>query len=162
MKTPAWFREQIATHGGRILAEEATEQEAIQAVRERAWSTSPDFITHIFDEHTAKELRSWMSKRATADAASVEIGQTELFPDLPRVLEISPGRFVAQAVMTRKDWDRAAKQARTKAANADGYAEKVERARDQVVPLLTDDSMTTADVWPLQSAPELFAIGDGS
>lgn len=162
MKTPAWFREQIATHGGLILAEETTEQEAIQAVRDRALDTHPEFVTAIFDEHTAKELRAWMSKRATSDATTVEIGQTELFPDLPRVLEISPGRFAAQAVMTRKDWDRAAKQARTKAANADGYAEKVERARDQVVPLLTDDSMTTADVWPQQVAPELFAIGGES
>lgn len=50
--------------------------------------------------------------------------------------------------MTGKDWDNGLRQARTKASNAGGYLQRFQVAYDKVRPLLTDDELTTAAVWP--------------
>jgi hypothetical protein len=162
VKTPAWFRQQIATHGGQILTDSTTEDVSAQALAADVLTKDPAFAKAIIAEYARKKLEGWTSSHRPASVSTGENGQTDLFPDLPRRLEVSPGRFAAQAVMTRHDWDTALKQAQTKEGNASGYRERVERAHDAIVPLLTDDSMTTAEVWPRQMAPELFAIGDMS
>lgn len=160
MKTPSWFRERLADRGPLVLQEDITEEQAAAAIADLILSRDPVFAKAILAEYSRKKLEAWVASHRPASSVLGSNGQTDLFPDLPRKVEVSPGRFAAQAVMTRHDWETAATQARTKANNADGFAEKIERARDLVVPLLTDDSMTTADVWPKQEFAGLFAIGD--
>ncbi|WP_084965289.1 hypothetical protein [Thermoactinospora rubra] len=148
MKTPLWLKEEIAAFGARILNEEITEEQAVQQIRLQSARDYPDHVYAVYDEYIGKALRAWMTKRAAADMAGLDSAQLVLLPGLPLVLEISPGRFAAQAVMTKRDWEAARRQARTKADNATGYADRIDAAYDLVVPLLTTDDMTTADVLP--------------
>lgn len=162
MKTPAWFRERLADRGPLVLQEDITEEEAAAAIADLILSKDQAFAKAIVCEFTRKKLETWISSHRPASPSVSTDGQMDLFPELPRKLEVSPGRFAAQAVMTRHDWETALKQAQTKEGNASGYRERVERAHDAIVPLLTDDSMTTADVWPQQLATELFVLGGGA
>lgn len=162
MKTPHWFRQQIVAEGTRVNAQETSEEDAAVHLADQILAKDAPFARGIIIEFARKRLETWTASHKPTTALAADDGQMDLFPELPRRLEISPGRFAAQAVMTRHDWETALKQAQTKEGNASGYRERVERAHDAIVPLLTDDSMTTAEVWPRQMAPELFAIGDAT
>lgn len=151
MKSPQWFRELIASEGRRILQRTVTDEEAAtevtRAVFDRDDTDEPPFTHRIVADYVRRQLKTWLSGHRHVAAGDDPDGQLDLFPDIPRKLEVAPGRFVDQAWMTRRDWSAAVKQAKTKASNAGGYADAIERIAEKVLPLLTDDELTTADVW---------------
>lgn len=159
MKTPAWFRARLADLGPLVQQEDLTEDEAADRIAEIALREDKTFVLGIVREFTLKKLAVWLGSHQPSISVPRDDGQTDLFPNLPRRLETSPGRFAALAVMTGHDWDTALKCAEAKEMNASGYAEKVRAAHGQVRPLLTDDSMTTADVWPNREPMALFGSG---
>lgn len=92
-------------------------------------------------------LKSWIASQvAVAADDDVNGNQTLPFPDLPATLEIAVGRFVHQKCMTRHDWMATIVQYRTKAENAAGMAQRVERAAERALQLLTNDTQTLADI----------------
>lgn len=149
MKSPKWFRELLAKEGTQILTRESTDEDAIarltMCILDRQ-DEDPPFAHRLIAEHAGRQLKVWISQHQHAGATD-DSGQLDLFPDIPRKVEVSPGRFVDQAFMTRRDWTAAVRQAETKASNAGGFAEAIKRIADKVLPLLTDDELTTADVW---------------
>lgn len=142
MKAPKWFAEQLAEEGGRIRERATTDEAAIAALASKVYKDDPGFTREIVANYVRRKLHAWLRQTVSADVSEAQL---DLFPELPRRLEISPGRFADQAVMTGPDWDAALRQADTKAANANGFAEAVHRAYDKVRPLLHDD-LTTAEV----------------
>lgn len=148
MKLSKWLREKIATHGGFVLEGRITEEQAISNVASELLTERKDEARDIIRDILGRHLRTWIrmhERPSTSDA--YDSGQLDLFPEIPRKVEVAPGRFVDQAFMTRKDWLAAIRQAETKASNAGGFAEAIKRIADKVLPLLTDDELTTADVW---------------
>ena len=151
MKSPQWFRELIASEGRRVLQRTVTDEEAAteitRAVFDKGDTDEPPFTHRIVADYVRRQLKTWLSgHRHIADDSDPD-GQLDLFPEIPRRLEIAPGRFVDQAVMTRRDWTAAVKQAKTKASNAGAFADSIERIAEKVLPLLTSDELTTAEEW---------------
>lgn len=159
MKTPAWFRARLADLGPLVQQEDITEDEAADRIAEIALREDKMFVLGIVREFAIKKLAAWLSSHQPQVSIPRDDGQTDLFPELPRRLETSPGRFAALAVMTGHDWDTALKCAEAKEMNASGFAEKVRAAHGQVRPLLTDESLTTADVWNQPVNVALFGSG---
>lgn len=149
MKVPKWLRQEIAEQGAAVVHGTASHDAAVTTLTDRALAKDPDWVRRLVADCVAKALQVWTSRHGTP----VEDGdQLELFPDLPAHIEIAPGRFVAQASMTRQDWTAAIRQARTKADNAAGHADRVEAIAQKVLPLLTADDLTTGEVWPPAAA----------
>jgi hypothetical protein len=144
VKEPSWLAEQIAVEGRRVLAGDVTEDEAVASLTEQLLAREPRYVRSLVIRAILKALRAWRDERRRA-AEAAAAGQLLLFADLPEALEVAPGRFVAQRAMRRRDWTAALVQARTKAANAAGYVEKLEAAYGLVEHLLTDDELTTAE-----------------
>lgn len=148
MRAPTWFKEQLALEGSRVLEREITDSDAAAAIVDQIFAKDQLFARRIVADYTTRQLRTWTNQHQiamiSADGPSV---QYELFPEIPRRLEVAPGRFADQAVMNRQDWDNALRQAETKANNASGYAGSIRKAYDRVRPLFTNDEQTTADVW---------------
>lgn len=103
------------------------------------------------------EFDKWVKDHATPPAPPVDgngpvppVGesgyQSELFPWLSAVIEVSPARFVAQSLMTRPDWAKALRQAEVKKDNGTSHYEDIKRAYDTAVPLLINDTLTTGEV----------------
>lgn len=151
MKSPQWFRELLAGEGRRVLQRTVSNEEAAaelaRAVLDKDDRDDPPFTRRIVADYVRRQLKSWLSGRSLGTADGDPDGQLDLFPEIPRHLEVAPGRFVDQAAMTRRDWTAAIKQAKTKASNAGNFAGAIEQAAEKVLPLLTDDTLTTADVW---------------
>lgn len=145
IKQPPWFRVELARVGRQVADGRMTEAEAVKTLVELVLAKDPEFTHLIVAAELLARLRHLKVVRKAAKNREAE--QPALFPELPRRIETSPGRFADQAVMTRRDWWSAIKQARTKASNATGYADEIQAAADKVLPLLTDDELTTADVW---------------
>jgi hypothetical protein len=160
MKPPQWFRELLAAEGTKILKEESTFDEAAAELAQQIIDNrddDPPFLHRLAADCARRQAVKWI-RTHELPGASGGGGQGDMFPDLPRNLETSPGRFAAQAVMTGRDWDAALRQAQTKASNAAGFADGVQRAYDKVRPLLTTDELTTADVL----RPSGFAQASGA
>lgn len=97
------------------------------------------YTQEIHRRHLRNQLKAWVNAQTAIAADDEETGtQTLPFPDLPPILEISPGTFRHQNAMSIRDWNAAVVQAETKAANAAGYLERVVRARDRAVQLLAE------------------------
>lgn len=143
MKLPKRIRQDVADQGAVVLAGRGQRDEAVSILVRRTLDREPVFVRDVLALVLGRVLDRWLVRHAAPAAEGAQLG---LFPDLPRLLEVAPGRFVDQAAMTRRDWDAARVQARTKAANAAGFADAVERAWEQVAPLLTDDALTTGEV----------------
>lgn len=157
MKPPQWFREQLATEGRQVLQHTITDEEAVVRLAKfalnKADEDEPPFVHRVLADYVRRKLKNWLAQHRVAVEGEPD-DQLDLFPDIPRTLEVAPGRFVAQAFMTRRDWTAAVKQADTKASNASGHAEAIKRIADKVLPLLTDDEQTTAEVWKPGGAAE--------
>lgn len=141
MKVPRAIAAEIERVGRLILAGELSYDEAIDALEPLLDKEEHRlFLRDVKRRFLRNQLKAWIAQHlATADEDE-ESGQQPLpFPDLPAILEIAPGTFRHQNVMTIKDWNAAVVQAETKAANAAGYLERVVRARDRAVELLSDD-----------------------
>ncbi len=144
MRLPAWFRTILEATARRALEGDLTEEQAVAELA-KAITDRPDMSRDVATDFARRQLKAWAKQHLPRTEYAIP-GQVDLFPGLPPALEISPGRFVAQAVMTGRDWDRALKQAETKAANTSGHLTRVQQAYDRVRPLLTRDDLTTADV----------------
>ena len=72
-----------------------------------------------------------------------------LFPGLPAALDVAPGNFRQQGDMTRHDWTTHLAIAEARRDNAIEGAKShfalVLAAYNKVMPLLSDESMTTAE-----------------
>ncbi len=142
---PSTFRQRRAALGAEVLAGTMTEATAVRkltatGLRERT------FVRSVMAEYATRSMQAWLKRHRELSTVPSE---PSLFPelDLPRQLEISPGRFKPVADMTARDWDAAVVQAETKERNASGHAEMVRAARRQVHHLLlVDDELTTAQV----------------
>jgi hypothetical protein len=145
VRAPKWFKESLAEEGARILEREITDEKAAEVLAEKILKDQ-GFTRDIAKDYGRRQLAAWAKQYRPYVSAEIG-GQMDLFPELPRRLETSPGRFADQAVMHRKDWDAALRQAQTKANNANGFADAIQQAYDKVRPLLTSDDLTTADVW---------------
>lgn len=145
MKAPAKYRQELAAVGALVLSGTATEQVARERLLKAARGEK-GFAVRVLAEYVARSLTRWLDDHRVAPAE--ELAGQLLFPglDLPRQLELSPGRFKPLADLTRADWVAARRQARTKASNAAGYADMLDKAWSVVEPLLTDDELTTAQV----------------
>jgi hypothetical protein len=144
MKLPSRLQAELDQIGRQVLSGETARSDAAGILADRI-AGDETFVHLIAADFARKQLRQWVSTQLR-DSGAGPGGQLELFPWLPRFLETSPGRFSHVLVMDGEDWDAALRQAEVKADNAQNYAKGVKRAHDQVRPLLTDDTMTTADV----------------
>jgi hypothetical protein len=142
VKVPAWLRREIDGQRRKITAGTTTRAEAVRDLRAQLRAKGDVVVEGILD--------GWLNKRLgeSGRVAAVPPEQLDLFPglDLPQQLEVSPGRFKPVAVMTRGDWAAARLQARTKANNAAGYADALDKAWQRIERLLVDDELTTAQV----------------
>lgn len=143
MRTPTWLREQIAT-AGTDLRPGQSQVATVAKLTDAALTRDPTLVRALVEQFIARKLGQWLGDHAAP--LDEDDDQPSLFPDLPRRLETSPGRFADLGVMTGLDWDAALRQAETKASNASGFAEAVRRAYDRVRPLLTEATLTTAQV----------------
>jgi len=141
MKVPRAIMFEIERLGRLISHGEITYEDALDALEPFLNKEEYRLFTQeIHRRFLRNQLKAWIQSQLTAADDEEENGQQPLpFPDLPALLEISPGTFKHQKVMNIRDWNAAVVQAETKAANAAGYLERVVRARDRAVELLTDD-----------------------
>lgn len=151
MRAPKWFKQDLADEGRRVIEHEIDDDEATDRITDRVLEKDERFTRGIVRDYVRKKLRAWTTEHIAGyyrdDDDEDGEPQLDMFPELPRRLETAPGRFVDITVMNRHDWNAALVQAQVKAANASGFAALVERAHDQIVPLLISDNLTTADVW---------------
>lgn len=142
MKTPAWFSAQLAEAGTRVRRGEISDNRAVTALSRSALASKPLMATLAAD-FARRELARWLRRRGQpAD-------QGALFPALPVELDVAPGTFRAQGSMTRHDWEMHLKIAENRRDNAiegaKAHFASVLAAYDEVMPLLTSDTMTTAE-----------------
>jgi hypothetical protein len=149
MRTPTAFRVEVDKIGQRVLAGK-TDQEAALDLLVR-WASGdrpdliPDLMRDVFRDWARGKLNEWLGKR------SKEVGQPtadlqmmiELFGDVPTRIEVGPNRFVNLLDANRAQLHAWQRQARVKADNVTGYAERVDRLIAWLDPQLADDQMTT-------------------
>lgn len=152
-RKPMWVREEIETLGKQVLNGDLEREEAAELLNDEIFDRDKDFLRYgIGRPWTRRELKKWINEQVRSGGTSGRQDkpdgshQPELFPYLPRVLETSPGRFAHINSMTKHDWDAAKRQAEVKESNTRNYADNVRRAYDEVIPLLTEDWMTTSDI----------------
>jgi hypothetical protein len=142
MKTPAWFSAQLADAGTRVRRGELSDNRAITALSRSILASKPLMATLAAD-YARRELASWLRRRDQPG------GQAALFPALPVELDVAPGTFRPQGSMTRHDWQMHLKIAENRRDNAiegaKAHFASVLAAYDEVMPLLTTDTMTTAE-----------------
>ncbi len=152
MRIPAWLRTEEETLGKQVLNGDLEREEAAELLHDAIFDRDENLNHDVVRGFTRKRMTRWVNSQVggfyAEDEREEETGgrQMELFAWLPRVLEISPNRFAHINSMTKPDWDAAKRQAEVKEGNASNYAKAIRRAYEQVVPLLTDEWMTTADV----------------
>lgn len=149
MKVPDWVLAEFTQH-----SEQGTDRRiVVRQVADRLVTTDAGLVRRLADSFVRAEYDRWTRRQEAAASLLDGDGQLVMvFPDVPAHLEVAPGRFAHQSVMTGPDWDAALRQAETKASNANGFADTVRRAYDRVRPLLTEDTLTTAQVAGLLAA----------
>lgn len=141
MKVPRAIMAEIERLGRLILEGEISYEEALDALEPFLDKEEYRLLaSEVHRRFFRNQLKAWIQSQIAVAADDAESGQQPLpFPDLPALLEVSPGTFKHQNAMAVKDWNAAVRQAETKAANAAGYLERVLRARDRAVELLHGD-----------------------
>jgi hypothetical protein len=141
MRVPKAIMFEIERVGRLILQGEITYDDAIDAIEPFLNKEEYRLFTQeILRRYIRNQIKAWISSQLAVAADDEETGQQTLpFPDLPALLEVSPGTFKHQNAMAIRDWNAAVVQAQTKAANAAGYLERVLRARDRALELLGED-----------------------
>lgn len=143
MRTPTWLREQIADEGS-LLTPGQPHPGPVAKLTNAVMERDDVLVRALVEQFVTRTLDRWLSDHTAPLDEDDE--QPSLFLGLPRKLETSPGRFADLEVMTGPDWDAALRQAEVKASNAGGHLDLIRRAYDQVRPLLTVDTLTTAEV----------------
>jgi hypothetical protein len=141
MKVPRAIAAEIERVARLILAGELSYEEALDALEPFLNKEEYRLFTQeIHRRFLRGQIKAWISSQLAAADDDEKTGEQPLpFPDLPALLEVSPGTFKHQKVMAIRDWNAAVIQAEVKAANAAGYLERVVRARDRAVALLRED-----------------------
>jgi hypothetical protein len=142
MKTPAWFSDRLAETGAKVGAGEITDSRAVTALSRSILASKP-LMAQLAADFARRELARWLRRRGRP------CDQAALFPALPAELDVAPGTFCTQGSMTRHDWEMHLKIAENRRDNAiDGaktHFASVLAAYDEVMPLLTTDTMTTSE-----------------
>lgn len=155
MRAPTSFTTALERVGKRVRCDEWSYDEAVDDLE--ALLTKPEFSLFVRDivrHWLRKQIHNWVIQQLSVSDTEEQAGQLALpFPDLPPHLEVSPGTFRHQRVMTAGDWRAAVVQARTKSDNATNYYERVQRAADRALALLgADDDLTLEDLDSLERA----------
>lgn len=145
MKAPTAFRVQVDKMGASVLAEETSQSNAVGVLVRWAFDHAPDLVRDVFREWAAARLNEWLGKR------SAEAGQLtadlqlvfDVFGDVPTRIEVGPNRFVNLLDATRIQLHAWQRQARVKANNVTGHAERVDKLVAWLDPQMVDDEMTT-------------------
>ena len=142
MKTPAWFSAQLADAATRVRRGELSDNRAVTALSRSILASRP-LMAMLAADFARRELNRWLRRRGQPG------DQAALFPALVAELDVAPGTFRSQGSMTRHDWHMHLKIAENRRDNAiDGakaHFASVIAAYDEVMPLLTSDTMTTAE-----------------
>jgi hypothetical protein len=151
VKQPAWFTAELARTGRQVVAEDITRDAAAARLADLAFKQEHrPFLRNVIHAWMLAKVRAWVDSYLGSMTAEEIQATTGALPlpclDLPALLEVRPGRFVHQGVLTREDLKAAVVQAETKASNAEGYAEKVRRLAAAALPLMADDTTTLAEV----------------
>jgi hypothetical protein len=152
IRAPGWFRSELEVLGKQHLNGDIEKEEAATVLHDAIFERDEPLSHGIVRDWSFKQINKWLKVQVDAmyqqSVREDETGeyQMELFSYLPRLLELSPGRFAEVSSMTRGDWDAAKRQAEVKESNASKFAEAIRRAYNHVVPLLTDEWMTTSDI----------------
>lgn len=140
---PDWLKEIRAEHGARYLAGTETRADADAAVAE-AILGHPTYLAERAAVEGAAHVAAWVK----VNASSGDLFQSELFPSIPVLMQVSVGRPMRTADMTAADLDnaRAIILARTRNSreSADRAKKDFTAFYKQVRPLLTD-GRTVAD-----------------
>ena len=140
--TPRWLTEKTAELGNLVLSGELVRDSAVAALMD-AIMADRAALTALTAGHASRQLGKWLRRQGSQDE------QPALFPSLPRALDVAPGTFRGQGEMTRHDWVMHLNIAQARRDNAiEGAKEHfaaVLAAYQHVMPLLTDESMTTAE-----------------
>jgi hypothetical protein len=142
LKTPAWFSARLAETGARVRASEISDNRAVTALSRSVLASRP-LMAMLATDFARRELARWLRRRGQPGE------QPARFPALPAELDVAPGTFRTQESMTRHDWQMHLKIAENRRDNAiDGakaHFASVLAAYNEVMPLLTTDTMTTAE-----------------
>jgi len=140
--------------GKDVLAGHADREEAEGSLHDQI-TDDADFADEIISDFARRELRKWIKHQLRAhyqsDGSTVTLKDEDelLFDYLPPHLEVGIGRMAHQSVMTGKDWDNTIAVYENRLEQAEISYKAVRRAYDEIRPLLTDETLTTADVAPL-------------
>ncbi|MGH3300368.1 MAG: hypothetical protein ACRDOK_01590 [Streptosporangiaceae bacterium] len=144
MRSPRWLAEKTAGLGTRLLSGEISRDSATAALT-GAIVTDRAAVTGLAADHAHRALARWLRRQGAAGQAD----QGVLFPGLPVALDVTPGTFRSQGDMTRHDWVNHLAIAQARRDNAIEGAKvhfaAVLRAYQTVMPLLTDEVMTTSE-----------------
>jgi hypothetical protein len=140
--TPQWLAEKIAELGALVLSGELGRDSAVAALMDAITADRP-LTAELAAAHASRELGKWLRKQGVQDA------QPSLFPGLPAALDVAPGSFRGQGEMTRHDWEMHLNIAQARRDNAiegaKAHYAAVLAAYNRMRPLLTDDTITTAE-----------------
>ncbi len=154
MRYPRWFATAMEKVGKDVLAGHADREEAEGSLHDQI-TDDADFADEIISDFARRELRKWIKHQLRAhyqsDGSTVTLKDEDelLFDYLPPHLEVGIGRMAHQSVMTGKDWDNTIAVYENRLEQAEISYKAVRRAYDEIRPLLTDETLTTADVAPL-------------
>lgn len=143
MKPPRWLAEKAAELGARVLSGEISRHSAVGALMDAILA---DRSTNeaLAADYATRKLDRWLRRQSAAHA-----DQDVLFPGLPAALDVTPGTFRRQGDMTQHDWTNHLAIAKARRDNAiegaKAHFAAVLAAYNAVMPLLTDEQMTTAE-----------------
>lgn len=139
MNPPAWYRELIAEHGGKVMSGAETQEQASAAIAV-ALAARPEFLAAL----AARDVSRWTDRHEQPDLI-----QAVLFEHIPAMLPVAVGRKARVRDMTKPDLDNARRMIVTRTTNA---ARSASRQRKEflafynaVIPHLRD-GRTVGDV----------------
>jgi hypothetical protein len=140
---PEWLKQARAIHGARFLDGTETRAEADAAVAAKILA-HPEYVAEQAAVQGAAHVAAWVKVNAT----SGDLFQSELFPNIPVLMQVSVGRPMRTSDMTLADLENARAMILARTRNARESADKARREftafYKQVKPHLTD-GRTVAD-----------------
>lgn len=148
MKKPQWLVEEVARHGQLVLDGNITAAVALAALSAQITGHG-EYVAGLISVDAKRELSAWLSENRVDEQPF----QADMFPDLPRRLRVTPGKYVEVAAMNGHHLDMARNILWAKTQNAmDGAKAAAEHERDifttfyeKVRPMLAGD-LTVGDV----------------
>lgn len=150
MKLPSEFKAELELLGKKVVAEDISRDDAAQQLASKTFGKAhrhvlEGIVFNFWRGQVNSWIRAWLASLTDAEREQAT-GIVPLFPWLPELIEVAPGRFVHQNAMRADDIRRAVVQAQTKADNATGYAKRIARLAEAALPLMPDEATTLADI----------------